>query len=351
MHTLLLIDDDESLRQMLAEFFELSGYRVIAAGDGEQGVRLARAHRPDLILSDVRMPGLNGHQALAELRRSPGLEATPVILMTGNADLPDMRRGMTLGADDYVPKPFDHAELLNTVRQHIERADQRRVTASTELHQLRRNLGALLPSDLVEPIHEIIGCASVLEVDASLMPADDIRDFARNIISSAETLNRRFENFVLFSRLEAGQFTTAIGPAVAVDHLVRHAAEPVAQRHRRADRLRFNLAPLQAPVARELLAKIVAELVDNACRYAIKTEPIDVNLTVTADQFAITIADYGMGIPPEKVEALTTGDAGTTGYGLNLSRRLTEIIGGTWTLDNRPKRGVAITLTFPRPAA
>ncbi|MCC5021867.1 MAG: response regulator [Candidatus Synoicihabitans palmerolidicus] len=119
MSTLLLIDDDEGLRMMLGEIFTDDGYRVITDDDGEKSLRLARAHHPDIIVSDIRMPGMNGHEALTELRKSPGLEQTPVILMTGDADLPDMRKGMTGGADDYLPKPFDNLELLRIVRQHL----------------------------------------------------------------------------------------------------------------------------------------------------------------------------------------------------------------------------------------
>lgn len=341
MSTILLIDDDEGLRMMLEELFLAEGHRVLTAGDGEQGVRLARAHLPDIIVSDVRMPGLDGHEALAQLRQSPGLEQTPVILMTGEADLPDMRKGMDLGADDYLPKPFDNLALLRTVQQHLERATQRDEAASAELQSLRRNLETLLPPDLVEPLHEIVGCASVLEVDASLMPADDVRDFARTILASAATLNRRFENFILFSRLESGTFQRpALSPAVAVHDLVRRTATEAARRHQRTAHLRFELAPLTAPVPREYLAKLVAEIVDNACRYSIKSEPIDVQLTASAETYAITITDYGMGLP-DPLPA-------STGYGLRLSERLTQALGGTWHLDNRPKRGVSLTLTFPR---
>ncbi len=341
MSTLLLIDDDENLRLMLEELFLAEGHRVITAGDGQQGLRLARAHRPDIIVSDVRMPGLTGHELVAALRETPELADTPLILMTGDADLPDMRKGMDLGADDYIPKPFDNLALLRTVQSHLERAGQRRDSASTELQNLRRNLDALLPPDLVEPLHEIIGCASVLEVDAELMPANDVRDFARSILASADTLNRRFENFILFSRLESGHLKPAAsGPAIAVADLVRHAAETTARRHHRAEHLRFELADLTTAVPREYLAKLVAELVDNACRYSIKSEPIDVKLAVTADTYAITVIDYGMGLP-DPLPA-------STGYGLRLSERLTQALGGTWQLDNRPKRGLSITLSFPR---
>src|SRR5690606_27445178 len=195
-----------------------------------------------------------GHAAVAELRRTPGLEDTPVILMTGDADLPDMRKGMDAGADDYVPKPFDCIELLTLVEKHLARA-RGRAGAADQLAELRRNLGALLPASLIEPLHEIIGCASVLEVDAKLMPATDVEDMARAIHNSADTLNRRFENFLLFTRLEAGTPPPPPGPPVALDALVRHAAEPVVRRHHRTQNIRWQLERIVAPVVREYLAK------------------------------------------------------------------------------------------------
>ncbi|MCC5021866.1 MAG: HAMP domain-containing histidine kinase [Candidatus Synoicihabitans palmerolidicus] len=133
---------------------------------------------------------------------------------------------------------------------------------------------------MIEPLHEIIGCASVLEMNAELMSATDVKDFARTITTSAEILNRRFENFVLFTSLESGTLSASTGPAVSVDALIRHAAAATTRRHQRIQGLRLQLSPLTAPVARELLAKIVTELLDNACVYSIRTEPIDVSLSV-----------------------------------------------------------------------
>ena len=344
MKTILIIDDEEPFRLMLEELFTGEGYRVIGAGNGEQGIRLARAHHPDAILSDVDMPEGNGHEALAEFRKTPGLDAIPVIMMTGKADLPGMRKSMELGADDYLAKPFPLPAAINVIEQHLAKSAARREAAAGELKTLRRNLGELLPSDLVEPLHEIVGCASVLEVDSGLLPAEEVRDFAHSILLAAENLNRKIENFVLYSKLETETLETSAGQPVELSKLVREATEQVARRHRRLEMLRFDLTPAQAVIARELLAKVVHEIVDNACRYSIATEPIDVRLSVGEKTFTIVIRDHGMGFP----EKATNGTATTSGHlGLKLAQQLTTALGGTWELDNQPKRGVCAQLTFP----
>ncbi|MCF3651072.1 ATP-binding response regulator [Synoicihabitans lomoniglobus] len=348
MSSILLIDDDENLLTLLSELFGIEGFRVISASDGEQGLRLARAHRPDIIVSDIRMPGLDGHEALAAVRATPGLEDTPIILITGEADFVDMRKGMEGGADDYIPKPFDSQKLLDTVQKHLDRAARRRDAASQELRSLRRSLSAILPDDMIEPLHEIIGCASVIEIDAEVMPASELKDFARNIIASAESLNRRIESFMIFSHLEAGSLKLALSADSPIHDLVRHAAEQVARRHRRVETLRLDLEQVRAPIARDLLAKAIIELVSNACRYSIKTEPIDVKLTSTPDDFTITVTDHGMGIGEDKLAALQDEEKPAHGYGLTLARRLTHAMGGDWVLDNQPKVGVTAKLTFPR---
>lgn len=120
---ILLIEDNEDVRENTAEILELAHYKVFTAPDGKEGVELARIEHPDLIICDIMMPGLDGYGVLHLLGKDPTMSAIPFIFLTAKAERSDMRKGMDLGADDYITKPFDKTELLNAVESRIKKAE------------------------------------------------------------------------------------------------------------------------------------------------------------------------------------------------------------------------------------
>lgn len=126
MLTLLLIEDHAPLRRNLGDILILEGYRVLTAATGPDGLRLARAERPDLVLCDIMLPGMDGLAILAALRAEAATRALPFIFLTAKGEPPDIRAGMTVGADDYLPKPVSRTDLLDAIRTRLARASQQR---------------------------------------------------------------------------------------------------------------------------------------------------------------------------------------------------------------------------------
>ena len=125
MTTLLLIEDEETMRDLTATALELEGYRVHKAAAGSAGVEMARLHRPDLILCDIMMPGMDGYEVLAALRSDPALSRIPFIFLTAKGEKKDLRQGMVSGADDYLTKPITLDELLDAIRARLARHGER----------------------------------------------------------------------------------------------------------------------------------------------------------------------------------------------------------------------------------
>lgn len=123
MHRVLVIDDDPRLRRQCVALLQAVGYATIEAGNGRDGVRLAREERPDLIVCDVNMPGMNGHAALDTLRSDAKTAGLPFIFLTANGDMADLRVGMNLGADDYLVKPVDPEQLLAAIEARLRRRE------------------------------------------------------------------------------------------------------------------------------------------------------------------------------------------------------------------------------------
>ncbi|MEL6670767.1 MAG: response regulator [Bacteroidota bacterium] len=122
MRKILLIEDNLEMRENTAEILELAGYEVSTATQGKEGVKLAQDAAFDLIICDVMMPELDGYGVLHMLSRRPETARVPFIFLTAKADKTDFRRGMNLGADDYITKPFEEVELLDAIEVRLKRS-------------------------------------------------------------------------------------------------------------------------------------------------------------------------------------------------------------------------------------
>jgi len=120
---ILVIDDEAKMRTQTAELLRLENYEVAEARNGREGVEAARQSPPDLIVCDVTMPEMNGHRVLETLRGDPKTAGVPFIFLTGWGEKDDVRTGMNLGADDYLVKPVEPADLLAAVSSRLRRAE------------------------------------------------------------------------------------------------------------------------------------------------------------------------------------------------------------------------------------
>ena len=123
MKKILVIEDNIEILENTAELLELSHYKVYTAENGRTGVELALEHKPDLILCDIMMPELDGYGVLHMIQLNPELQHTPFIFLTARAELSDIRKGMALGADDYLLKPFDPTDLLNALEGRLKKVE------------------------------------------------------------------------------------------------------------------------------------------------------------------------------------------------------------------------------------
>lgn len=119
---ILVIDDNLEMRENIAEILELASYEVVTAEDGKKGVAAAKSENPDLIICDVMMPELDGYGVLHILSKDPKTLGIPFIFLTAKSESVDMRKGMSLGADDYITKPFEETDLLDAVEMRLKKS-------------------------------------------------------------------------------------------------------------------------------------------------------------------------------------------------------------------------------------
>lgn len=149
MKKILLIEDNPEMRENTAEILELAGYKVSSGQNGREGVELALRESPDLIICDIMMPELDGYGVLHMLGTNPLTAAIPFIFLTAKAEKSDYRKGMSMGADDYLTKPFDDMELLTAVETRLKKSEKLKTEFSRDASGLDQFLENAVSLDVI----------------------------------------------------------------------------------------------------------------------------------------------------------------------------------------------------------
>ena len=363
--TILFAEDDDLVRQIAEETLRVAGYEVVSVGDGEEAWEALARVQPDLILSDVRMPRCNGFELLQRVRRDAAYTATPFIIMSAKADTADQRMGMSLGADDYVTKPYQPDDLLKTIAMRLTRA----AMVNDVLRQQQRFLARVLPHELRTPLSGIIGYADLM-TDVGLagetLTPTELVDYGRNLQRSGSRLLRIAEDFSLWSWFEAQAAAVRRGapPLLAtmgvIADEVRHWSEKNAEEYGRIDDLVVDVegAVIQAPV--EGFARVVLHLVDNAFKFSLPGTTVRVAGAKVGADYVLTITDHGRGMSAEELKRVgmlrqfgrDTFEQQGLGMGLVLARSFARLGGGEFSLaDNQPESGLTARLVLPQAEA
>lgn len=163
MKTILVIEDERTIRTNVLKILEYQGFEVLGAENGSVGIELARQYLPDLILCDVLMPDQDGFEVLQTLRADPETAGIPFIFLTAKADLRDVRRGMNLGADDYIPKPFTTQDLLQAIQVRLGKKEQLAQPYVDQMRQAAEALGRAAYVDLLTNLPNRIGLIQPLQ--------------------------------------------------------------------------------------------------------------------------------------------------------------------------------------------
>jgi signal transduction histidine kinase len=365
MKKVLVIDDTPEIRMIIEETLDMFGFNTIMAEDGERGIEMAKKHLPDLIICDVNMPKLDGFGTLTRLREDERTATIPFIFLSGAVERPNVRRGMELGADDYLTKPFTPSELLAAVNARLEKQAEFDRKTEKKLDEFRGQMTLALPHELRTPLNGIMGLAQIFIEDHATMKPAEILENARYIHLSAERLHRLIENFLVYAQIQlmakdAKQIlSTASSSFTAAGPIVAQSAGTLAARWKRDADLKLEVHPCTVAVIADNLQKIVEELVDNALKFSDPGSPVRVIAGKMEQTFSLHIINTGRGMSAEQIAKIGPHiqferekyEQQGAGLGLVIAKRLTELNGGQFSLTSTPGTQTKVTVTFPAPAA
>lgn len=347
----LVVDDHEDNRVLLKMVLESRGFGFVEAADGPSGLATARQLRPDLILLDLEMPGMDGFQVIEALKANSVTRGIPVIILTATFLEPkSVERGLSLGADEYLTKPINPEELLVRIRS-VVRVRQ----AERELNQLRKDFSSMLVHDLRSPL-EGVGIALNLLLGGDLAEQD-----ARQLVHMARDqvldLSRMVEELMELHRAESG--LTLADELVNPKHLIADvAAESELVAQDKGLKLEWE-APDEVPQLRgdrRILKRVLTNLVSNALKFTVQGS-VTMRLGVLPGALAFEVRDTGPGIPPHELERVfdkyfhiqRRKERPEHGFGLGLAfcKLAVEEHRGTLRATSEVGRGTVFTVELP----
>jgi signal transduction histidine kinase len=352
MDRILIIDDDETTRRVTSRFLRKHGFEVEAAADGVEGLRLAAAKRPDLVLCDLVMPNLGGEEVLSVLRRDERLADIPFVFMTGLSAPEDVRQGMNQGADDYLVKPVEAGELLNAVRARLARRSQERGRQERQMERAME-LFAGMVHDLRNPLSVVLGYTDLLRTEASSPSSAEAgtSPIFERMQAACVRMQAILSETLFLARSRTGRLSFDPSPFDLREFCLQLLSE-----HEGSNRLRFTSAAGEYRLVSDplRLRQVVENLVSNALKYSDGT--VELTLTGQAEGYQVRVSDQGIGIPPGESESVfepffrASNAQGKPGHGLGLSiaRSCLEPQGGSLHFVSVVGQGTTFVLDIPR---
>jgi len=355
--SILIIDDDIHLSATLAMGLEAHGYRVICAPDADTGLKMAHAHLPDLVLSDIEMPGKNGSRLLKEMRLDATLSYCQFVLMTGKKEYANPRVAMDLGADDFLLKPFTINALLACVAARLQRVELNHRLDESAMAQLRVKLHNDLPQKIFNPLAVVLGLTELLQKDFTTLSSEEIQQDLGDIHRAGLRLHRNVRNYLLLIELETAGVVrpTDLLEAEQVAIAVTDGAKSAGKNHQRVSDVLLELKGARLKVAATDLTLITEELVDNALTHSRPNTTVHVRSWSAGNQLHLSVGDFGRGMTAPQLEDLSTelqlshpnGGKSRERLGLILVWQLAKQMNGVFQLESEAGKGTTSHLVLP----
>ena len=371
MAKILIIDDEAAIRDEVMDWLVFEGHEVLGAANGRSGLALIHEHTPDLILCDIAMPELDGREVLIEVRATPHLSQTPFIFLTAAADRESIRKGMSMGADDYLTKPFTHAEVLAAVNARLSRKAQQAALLQAQIktldaalsedqenHLLKSHLVAMFAHDFRNPISAILAFSSLLRSYDQRLTLEKKQRYLDRIDGSAKLLLQMLDEMMTLAEMESGHLECIPNP-VDLTHFINDLVEEFSLIDGGAHCFTFHSAVAGfCEVDKKLLRQILVNLISNAMKYSPQKSEISIRLDQTDADLLFEVRDQGIGISAEDLPRLfdpyfRATNAKTlkgTGLGLPIVQECVALHGGQIAVESRLDEGSRFVVTLPKNA-
>ncbi|MEI6278802.1 MAG: response regulator [Verrucomicrobiae bacterium] len=302
MKKIFLIEDNAPLRQNTKILLELNGYEVSDFDSGPPALEQLGEGFPDLMLCDIILPGMSGHEILGRVRKMPSGGEVPFVFLSALAEKGQVREGMNLGADDYVTKPFKSSDLLEAISSRLERSEKRRAAAEIDNARYQAQKLEYLPHEIRTPLSAIIGGMDLLRLNGEKL-GSDVHEVLDLMEDATDRLEKTTLNYILYLSLSAGHDPFLSTTPVEAGLLVASVAIRLSQEAGRESDL--VLHTVEAPThCGNCLDRITAEVVSNAFKFSRPGTKVEVKMTKAGGHLTLSCRDHGCGMTEEEIAGI-----------------------------------------------
>jgi len=365
---ILIVDDDVDTVELLIKRLRAEGYDTAEAYDGEQALRQVEEYQPDLVILDIKMPKIDGYEVCRRLKSSEETKFIPIIMLTVKAKVPDKVKGLDIGADDYIPKPFDYRELSRRVRywSTVKMEVEERVGEIKRLEQelIKSERLAAIGQTVASIAHYIKNILFGLKGGIYLVNVTPHEDKTDSVQTGREMLERnigRMSDLVLdlleYSKDSEPEYESCFPNEIANE--VCSLIESRAKEYDVEIIQDFDLSLGEVVLDRKGIHRCLLNLVSNAIDACLfdsskgKKWVVEVRTILDNDEeVKFEVSDNGCGMDQEVKEKLftsffTTKEGRGTGLGLLITQKIVQEHGGTITIDSEAGKGSTFTIRLP----
>jgi two-component system, sensor histidine kinase and response regulator len=360
---ILAVDDQPENLMVFEADLEDAGYRVKLAENGPAALKKIDEQRPDLVLLDVSMPGLDGYEVCRRIRSREDTRDLPVIMVTGRDSVEDIVEGLDAGAYDYITKPIEPRILLARIRtqlrvKQLQDALKKSIQELEHLQQLRSDFVAMITHDMKAPLTSIVGLSGMLmEEEPGALPTEEFRESLGNINTNGRKLTQLINDFLTFSRIEAGKLEFHFEPIDLNLCIMQAVSLFKYQAEKKNIRIQYNPRSEAPDILGDdaQIERALGNLLSNAIKYSQAGQTVGVELTLIGDWLQVEIRDEGPGIEPDLLPRLfdryfrvrSPEKTEGTGLGLSIVKSVAEAHGGSVDVETAPGQGSRFVLRFP----
>jgi signal transduction histidine kinase len=362
---ILIVEDNEIMLDGIRDILEMADYQVATALDGQEALEWMDEHQPDLIVSDIMMPHIDGYQLFSAVRANPKWLSVPFIFLTAKDQRTDVRLGKQLGADDYLTKPFDPEDLLVAVEAKLERAAALQAATEAEMGKLKQNILNTLSHEFRTPLTYIHGYLDlVLEEGSDQLSMEELHDVLQRVRRGSDRLKSLVDDFIFLVMLETGEAMTTFRWERMHFKGLRSLLEIIIQQKLSLARRRNVLLDLDAPPSLpgvvlhvDYVRDVLERLVDNGIKFSDPEQGrVLVRATTDEEWVYIAVQDNGIGIRASEIPNVFKRlhqinreqlEQQGIGAGLAIAKAIAEIHGGRIEVQSQEGQGSTFTLVLP----
>jgi len=356
MGKILVIDDEPDLRGEVSDILTMEGYEVLLAKNGKEGLELAIHHKPDLILCDIMMPELDGNKLLEILRSDSNVNLTQFVFITALAEKEDVRKGMKLGADDYLIKPFTRDELLHTIQIRLKKIVTLEKRLRKELDHLRKAILTYVPHELRTPLNGIIGLATYLIENSNNVDAEEVRKIGNLINESGQVLYSTLSKYQIYIQLITKPSSISSSEKLSgVSDLIPAIGNETAARFNRPGDLKMNIEEITLNASFTEFSIIITELLDNAFKFSESGTLVSLALSQKGRVAELSIHNTGKVFPENSLDRIGAfiqfdrpgNEIMGSGLGLIITKMITELKNGSLSITSTIQNGTTVKVSLP----